>query len=323
MLQRDSRRRLRSSNRLNPKAGKASLNVTSSKGMALIAVLWITSLLALMAAGIGSSSRTAAKLAFNHVENTKARLSADAGVQQAVYGLLTETGVRPWQAGGVLNEAVNLNQTEVEIQIRDEDGKIDINVSAPELLQGLFAAAGLTEEQASGLAARLIDYRDKDSDPSPFGAEDADYIAAGRLDGAADRPFRHVAELRDVLGISDEIYRRVSPDLTIYSDAEGVDLFRASKNVLMALPGMTPETLETILSVSTTPAENDPLLALPDELARPFEDYLLPSRELIFEIKAAGESAGGGRFSRTAIVALDGGRDDLPFTIYAWTSGFF
>ncbi|MGI9451752.1 MAG: general secretion pathway protein GspK [Geminicoccaceae bacterium] len=291
--------------------------------MALIAVLWITSLLALMAAGIGSSSRTAARLAFNHVENAKARLSADAGVQQAVYDLLTEVGARPWQAGGVLHDAVNLNQTEVRILIRDEDGKIDINVSAPELLQGLFAAAGLTEEQAGSLAARLIDYRDKDSDPRPFGAEDADYIAAGRLDGAADRPFRNVVELSDVLGVSDEIYRRVSPHLTIYSDAEGVDLFRASRSVLMALPGMTPEALDTILSVSTTSIENDPLLALPDDLTRPFEDYLLPSRELIFEIKAVGESNGGGRFIRNAIVALDGGRDDLPFTIYAWNRGFF
>ncbi len=291
--------------------------------MALIAVLWITSLLALMAAGIGSSSRTSVRLAFNNVENAKARLSADAGVQQAIYGLLTEVGTRPWQVGGVLNDAVKLDQAGAKIRIRDEDGKIDINVAPPELLKGLFAAAGLSEDQASGLAAKVIDYRDKDSDLSPLGAEDADYIEAGRPKGAADRPFRDVAELSDVLGVSDAVYRRVSPHLTVYSDAEGVDLFRASRSVLEALPGMTPDALETILSLSEASGEEDPLLALPDQLTLPFEDYLLPSRELIFEIKAVGESDGGGRFIREVIVVLDGGREELPFTIYYWNRGFF
>ncbi|MGI9490880.1 MAG: hypothetical protein ACR2QF_00485, partial [Geminicoccaceae bacterium] len=69
--------------------------------------------------------------------------------------------------------------------------------------------------------------------------------------------------------------------------------------------------------------ENDPFLALPGDLTLPFEDYLLPSRELIFEIQAVGESDGGGRFVRHAIVALDGGQDDLPFTVYVWNRGFF
>lgn len=289
--------------------------------MALIAVLWVTSLLALMAAGIGSSSRTTARLAFNNLENAKARLSADAGVQQAIYSLLTEIRERPWEPGGVLRGDIKLDQAVAKIQIRDEDGKIDINVSAAELLQGLFTAAGVAEDQASALAAKVIDYRDKDSDPSPFGAEDADYIEAGRLDGSADRPFRNVVELGDVLGISDAVYQRVSPHLTVYSDAEGVDLFRASRSVLKALPGMTPDALETILSLSETSAEEDPLLALPEELTLPFEDYLLPSRELIFAIKAVGQSDGGGRFIRDAIVVLDGGQDDLPFTIYDWNRG--
>lgn len=287
----------------------------------MIAVLWITSLLALMAAGVGSSGRTVTRLAFNSAENAKARLSADAGIQQAIFDLLTNDWGRPWQAGGVLNDAVNFDQARVRIRVRDEDGKIDINAAAPALLQGLFLAAGLEEAQASGLAARVVDFRDEDSDLNPSGAEDPDYEAAGRFEGAADRPFRNVDELRDVLGISDAVYARVRPQLTIYSDAEGVDPLRASEAVLKALPGMTPEALEAILSLPTTPADDDPMLALPPELTLPFEDYLLPSRELIFEIQAVGESAGGGRFIREAIVALDGGQDDLPFTIYSWQRG--
>lgn len=298
-----------------------SVIAASNQGMALIAVLWITSLLALMAAGIGSSGRTVTRLAFNTVENAKARLSADAGIQQAIFDLLTTVGDRPWQAGGVLGDVIDFDQARVRVQVRDEDGKIDLNAATPELLQGVFAAVGLEDEQAASLAAAVVDFRDDDSDLSPFGAEDPDYEAANRPGGAADRPFRNVAELGDVLGVSEAIYQRVQPLLTIYSSAEGVDPLRASRLVLAALPGMTPEALEAILSSSGGSPEDDPLLALPEELTLPFEDYLLPSRELVFEIKAVGESEGGGRFAREAIVALDGGRDALPFTIYAWQRG--
>ncbi len=298
-----------------------SMTGSSDRGMALIAVLWITSLLALMAAGIGASGRTATKAAFNTLENTKARLSADAAVQKAIFDLLITGGRQPWPADGALDYGIELGGARMRIQVRDEDGKIDVNAAGLELLEGLLRAVGVNEEQAVSLAARIGDFRDDDHDLTPFGAEDADYAAAGHPYGAADRPFRTVAELRHVLGMSDAIYERVRPHLTVYSDAEGVDAFRASKIVLNALPGMTPEALEAVLAAAAATGD-DPLLALPLDLVEPFEDYLLPSRELIFEVRSLGESEAGGRFVREAIVALDGGQDDLPFTFYSWQRGF-
>jgi general secretion pathway protein K len=294
----------------------------SNRGMALIAVLWITSLLALLAAGIGSGSRTVIRLAFNGLENTKARLAADAGVQLAIFDLLTAEGGRPWRTGGVLTDIADLEQTRVQVRIRDEDGKIDINAASPALLEGVFRAVDLAEDQAATLAAAVVDYRDDDSDLSPGGAEDPDYVAAGRPAGAADRPFRAVAELSDVLGVSEAIHDRVAPLFTIYSDAEGIDPLRASRPALAALPGMTPEALDAVLSLASAgPFEEDPFSSLPEALTAPFEDYLLPSRELVFEIQAIGESDGGGRFTREATIALDGGRDSLPLTVYAWQRG--
>lgn len=286
--------------------------------MALVAVLWITSLLALMAAGIGSSSRTSTRLAFNAVENTKARLLADAGVQQAVFKLLTDDGGRAWQAAGTLGPTLLLEGGRVRIEVRDEDGKIDLNAAPSVLLQGLFGAAGLGEEEAASLASRVVDFRDEDSDPVPGGAEDPTYEAAGRPEGAADRPFRRIEELAGVLGVTDAIYERVRSHVTIFSDAEGIDPLRASTMVLQAIPGMTTETEAAILSSAQA---DEAYLDLSNDLLEPIEDYLLPSRELIFNIRALGESDGGGRFVREAIIALDGGREALPFTTYAWQRG--
>jgi Tfp pilus assembly protein PilX len=51
----------------------------SNRGIALISVLWITGLLAVMAASFASSTRTETRLARNQEENAKAEALADAG----------------------------------------------------------------------------------------------------------------------------------------------------------------------------------------------------------------------------------------------------
>lgn len=274
--------------------------------------------MALMAIGIGSSSRTSTRLAFNTVENTKARLLADAGVQQAIFTLLTDEGGQLWLKGGNSSHAFALGGDSVQIEIRDEDGKIDINVAPSVVLEGLFNAIGAGEDQAAMLASRVVDFRDGDSDPEQNGAEDPAYEAAGRPNGAADRPFRRIEELADVLGLSNILYQRMRPHVTIYSDAEGIDPLRASPAVLRAIPGITPE-IEAAISTSATADDIDLNLSSID--AEEAADYLLPSRELLFSIRALGISEGGGRFVREATIALDGGVDALPFTIYAWQRG--
>ncbi len=284
----------------------------------MIAVLWIVSILAIMAASSGSSSRNTIKLAFNATENAKARMLADAGVQRAIFDMLTGAD-QPWQADGTLRHSLALGDDRVRVQVRDEDGKIDLNAASPEVLQGLFRAVGQGDEQAGTLAGRVGDFRDKDDDRRPNGAEDVDYEAAGLLGGAADRPFRQIEELADVLGMTKPIYESVRPYVTIYAETDGVDPLRASRTALMALPGMTTEALEAILQNGRT---EDQFLGLPDDLLIPIEDYLLPSRDLVFEIRALGESGQGGRFMREAIIALDGGREGaLSYTIYAWRHG--
>ncbi|MGH1481821.1 MAG: general secretion pathway protein GspK [Geminicoccales bacterium] len=274
--------------------------------------------MALMAIGIGSSSRTSTRLAFNTVENTKARLLADAGVQQAIFNLLTDEGGRLWLKGGDSSHAFALGGDRVQIEIRDEDGKIDINVAPSVVLEGLFTAIGAEEDQAAMLASRVVDFRDDDSDPEQNGAEDPAYEAAGRAKGAADRPFRRIEELADVLGLSDILYQRMRPHVTIYSDAEGIDPLSASPAVLRAIPGITPE-IEAAISASATADDVDLILSSID--VEEAADYLLPSRELLFSIRALGISEGGGRFVRDATIALDGGVDELPFTIYTWQRG--
>jgi len=282
-----------------------------------VAVLWISSLLALLAAGAASSSRSDLRLADNTVKEARARSLADAGIHEALFTLLTERDSQIWQNGTVPFQ-FTLDGGEVQSNLRDEDSKVDLNVAPADLLAGLFRAVGVDDDQARRLAEHVVDFRDPDQDPEPLGAEDDAYVDAGRPQGAADRPFLNIAELNDVLGMTGEIYRRVRQHVTVHADVDGIDPSHASPTTLLALPGMTPE----FAALMATQTENSDVFSfLPEDVAAQIEPFLLPSRERLFSIVSRGKSAGDGEFVREAIVSLDGGTRTLPVTILSWTRG--
>ena len=289
----------------------------SNRGIALISVLWITGLLAVMAASFASSTRTEARLAHNYEENAKAEALADAGVYRAVFGLLDLDPETAWHAGDA-DHTFSLGEGDVQVRIEDEDGKIDLNGAPLELLAGLFVVLGLSEDDAQAMADRIGDFRDEDSEPEPQGAEDEAYFAAGLVQGAADRPFATESELLRVLGMTQSLYERVRPYVTVYSGAEGIDPTRAPRAVLEALPGITPPVVDALL---TAGREIDPLSLIDDQsLLADLEQYLVPSRDLMFTIRALGRTSGGGRFLRQAVIELDASSDP-PFLVYAWSRG--
>jgi general secretion pathway protein K len=288
----------------------------STRGIALISVVWIAGLLAIMAASFVSASRTEARLARNQMENAKAEALADAGVQRAALALLEVDPERVWKPDGRVYRFA-LGEGDVQVSIRDEEGKIDINEGSILLLAGLLKAVGLDPEAAQAMAERIGDYRDLDNDPEPFGAEDPAYRAAGLAEGAADRPFMSEAELVRVLGMTQELYKRVRPHVTVHTRSDGFDPTRATRPVLEALPGITPEVVERLLEAG--PSE-DPLAAIDDETLERVDLYWLPSREAMFTIHAVGRTLGGGTFTREAVIEL-AGRPEQPFLVYAWGRG--
>lgn len=290
----------------------------SNRGMALLSVLWISVLLAVIAASFVSTSRTEARLARNQLENAKAQAIADGGLQRAVLGLLEFEPERVWRADGTVYD-LELGEGRVRITIRDEDGKIDINEGSVELLTGLFVALDMDDAAAQSLAERIADFRDEDSDPEPEGAEDPAYFEAGKMDGAADRPFVTESELLRVLGMTEELYRRIRPHVTVHSGSDGVDPTRATRAVLQALPGMTPTVIESLLNAGPL---DDPLDSIEDdEVLEQIDLFWLPSREAVFTIRADARTDGGGRFVREAVIELDGSPEQ-PFLVYAWRQGF-
>jgi general secretion pathway protein K len=118
--------------------------------------------------------------------------------------------------------------------------------------------------------------------------------------------------------MTQSLYERVRPYVTVYSGAEGIDPIQAPRPVLEALPGITPQVVEVLL---TAGGELDPFSLIEDQdLLAELENYVVPSRELVFTIRALGRTSGGGRFLRQAVIELGAGHD-RPFLVYAWGRG--
>jgi general secretion pathway protein K len=265
-----------------------------ARGFALILVLWITALLAVIAASLVSSGRTSTRLAHNLVENAKAEALADGAVQRAALGLLRLEPEAAWRADGQVHRLA-YGGGEVQVTIADEDGKIDLNDAPPELLAGLLRQLGLAAKDAEALAERIDDARSP-PDGHPFAAE---------------------SELLHVPDMTPDLYRRLRPYITVFSGAEAVDPRRASRTVLAAIPGMTDQLIEAYAKAGP---DDDPLADIQDDSVLDVEPYLIPSREVMYTVRAEAQTAGGGRFVREAVVELTA-EPAQPFRVYAWRRG--
>jgi general secretion pathway protein K len=216
------------------------------RGLALIAVLWTVTLLALIAAVFMREARTGLALTRNLEAEARAEALAEAGFNRAILILLGLDTSVPWRVDGTPFELISPAGI-LRISLQDEGGKIDLNRSSGPVLQALFVAAGLPAEAAQHLADAVVDFRDADDLRQVNGAEDGDYAAAGLRHDAKDAPFDSTEELLQVPGMTPALFARVAPLVTVYSPRRDVNLATAPAIVLSALPYLSAERVRTII----------------------------------------------------------------------------
>ncbi len=295
-----------------------------SRGLALVTVLWVLTLLSLIAASFSNSTRTEIKLAFNQSETARAEALADAGVHTAILGLMAREASSQWRADGTVY-GWRRGDGEIRVRIWDEGGKIDINVATDVMLKALFVAAGQEPDEAAVLADRILDFRDTNDLRQLNGAEDRDYRDAGLPYGAKDAPFEVLEELRQVLGLTQAIYETVAPAISVRARQRRPHEATAHPLVKAALAGEVldrepPE--DTTLSPEPTEAGVTPLEPPLSGTQQEAEDGEFPARSRIntFTIHAEGRMDTGSVFARTAVVEIGTG-GDVPFEFWSWAQG--
>ena len=241
------------------------------RGFALIAAVWL--LVALSVVGLDLSLRGRARrlAAANANEAVQARAAAGAGVAHA-RALLEEratlprtAGVDPWQGMAPLEEQA-LPGAFYRVDLRDTGAALNLNGCTEDELRRLLQALRIDAGLADRIAQAAMDWRDPDGMHRARGAEADDYLRAGAAVLPRNGPFPSVGELRHVRGVTDRVFRRAEPYLTVWGTGT-VNLATAPREVLLALPGIGEEAAAAILRRRRAGAPIASVTDLADELS--------------------------------------------------------
>jgi type II secretory pathway component PulK len=167
-------------------------------------------------------------------------------------------------------------------RLYDAGARIQINRVTEADLRRFLAALPLDAGLADRLAQRIMDWRDADDFHRARGAERADYLRAGARRMPANADFASAEELRDVDGMTPELFARIAPHVTTLGTGQ-VNVNTAPRAVLLSLPGMGDEAVAAIigaqrsrrpirtieeLTTRLSPGARSPLVADMPELMR-------------------------------------------------------
>lgn len=286
------------------------------EGIALIAALWLTVLLTVIASGFAFSMRGEALAARNALSAAQARAAADGAAERMVFELLRPRNLAgAWAPDGQLRQWQDGETTIAAVAV-DETSKIDINSATEPFLKGLLQnIGGFDAESAQRLVEAIADWKDADDLRRPNGAEAAEYRAAGSKYVPSNAPFESVGELRRVLGMTAVGFARIADSLTVYSRQPGVNPATASREVLLAIPGVTPAAVDVYLTQRRDALEQK----LPVPPFAPAQAFLAGAAP-VWRIHAEATMPDGVTFVRDAVVrpSMDPRR---PLIAFLWQEG--
>lgn len=216
-------------------------------GLALVLVLWVLSLLTIMAGSFALSMRRETSIVAVIKNNAQAMAVAESGIAMAEMMLLNPDPNKRWLADGSIYE-ISSAEAKVRVRLLSETGKIDINKADQPLLQGLMAYAPVDEEQQTRLLNAILDWRDKDDLVHIDGAEKQEYKDAGLSYQPRNKPFQTIEELQLVLGMNASVFLWIEPLVTVYSGQQQVTVQLATREVLQVIPGIDMVQIDAYLA---------------------------------------------------------------------------
>lgn len=290
-------------------------------GVAFVLVMWVIAMLSVLLGSFALVARTEGLQSRHLFDTTTARYAAEAGLNLAIYGLSKSDPQQKWVADG-RPYTFMFDETEVEISITDDSGKIDINAADAVSLKNLFVGAGVEEAKAEELADAIQDWRDPDDLTSLHGAERDDYRAVGLPYSPRNAPFETLSEIQQVFGMDYDLYARIEPAITMFSGRSTPSAAYAPMEAMMAIPGMTADQARQLI-------EQRQHLA-PGQLNQGTSGLLLPDGSplmadgggLTYSVKSRAKLANGASTVLDATIRMGGMNSaGRPFVVLRWRDG--
>ncbi|MEW6037101.1 MAG: type II secretion system protein GspK [Pseudomonadota bacterium] len=202
----------------------------SQCGMALVLVLWMLTLMTIMAGSFSLTLRRESELVSSIRGTAQARALAEGGIYYAMPMLAERDSAKRWKTDGT-PYPVTLGTARLMIRVLDEDGKLDMNTASDAALRELFLQVTGDGDLAQRLSDAIVDWRDPDDLKRLSGAERNEYQAMGKT-GPRNRPFQVADELMEVLGLTPAVYQRIEPLITVYTGRDGINPAKAGPEML-------------------------------------------------------------------------------------------
>ncbi|MCJ7785021.1 MAG: general secretion pathway protein GspK [Desulfobacterales bacterium] len=253
----------------------------NSRGVALIMVLWVITILTVVVLEFSFAMRTEVNITKNFKEELQLYAIAQGGVQQAIAELILKHDPRVQQLRKTMKTeevtpekkewmpdgrpyALQFDQGECELRIMSEAGKINVNTISEMTLRKLIGNLGLEVEKRDVVVDSILDWRDPDDFLRINGAENDYYQSLKEPYRCKNANLDSIEELLLVKGITPDLfYGRKGPKggeegakasdvglkdiFSVYAPGEQVDINSASLPVLRAVLGLPSEVAKAIL----------------------------------------------------------------------------
>ncbi len=283
-------------------------------GIALVIVVWLIAVLAVQVGLLNNSLRDGARIVENTTAVARGEALMHAGLEVAISRLTTGDVRSRWRADGS-PRTIDVADHTLRLTVSDENGRININMADRELIGGLLRSLDLAPQDVATIRDRILARRDPERARQRSRTEGTTFKRDGIQNAPDDLPFVDPSDLARVLGTSQYLADRLARRITIYTSERGINPRFASSEVLSALPGVDPQTVERVYRLFRL--GNDEAAAAMAMLG-PAQEFVSqaigPAYRIQFEIGDKRRDALG---SGEAIVVL--GLDSaLPYRTLSW-----
>ncbi|HEY7039830.1 MAG TPA: hypothetical protein VID28_13285 [Methylomirabilota bacterium] len=310
--------------------------MSGERGVALIVVMLVLALLALVVTEFAYSARLEASMVRAYRDTVLARHLAEAGVQQGIREILSQSQIGAIDESGQLvfyrvlpgqttptrvpslpRVRVPLGAGEFSYRITDEASRLNLNAGDQARLDRLLDALEIDRSQREIISDSIQDWRDGNELHRVHGAESDYYLKLPVPYRARNANIQSESELLQIRGVTPELYfgaggRPGLGSLVTAVAVNAVSLNAAPPPVLKAIGLSDAEIAEVVRTRARTPYPTVP---------GRFAGRGLTTSSAIFRIEAEGLVGGVSRSQVVAVVRRGRPGRTLDVSILSWRPG--
>ncbi len=244
----------------------------NGQGFILIAVLWVSALLALFALYYSSAARVEGLQALNIEKRLNDFSLLQSGLDWGLHeyrkfaqnkSLLTDKEQLERQSGQTLDlkyprqepYTMSAGNRTVAVQITDLSGKLSVNAVDENLLRDVLSACGMQQgADRTGVVNSILDWIDTDNLHRQEGAEEDYYVSLDPPYQPKNGPLQSIEELLLIKGIDRELFEGtvdrpgLKDFLTVHGEQTSMDINSAAAQAFLIIDDLPRDVVEDIVA---------------------------------------------------------------------------